>query len=172
MASAGDFPLPLVSVGVAAAIEGGGGAVGLGGIGVLVTVGDGTGVGVSVGTAVNTAFTLASIVASRLGVAKGTGVYVGYGVGLLTGSVPPPQPASNTAAVERRSSRIILSFTKPSYPKCLLNGSTEATACLQYASDPLLCRRSLRHWFGPEEQSFIYHNARPATVPEVVYDLL
>ena len=42
MASAGGFPLPLVSVGVAAAREGGGGAVGLGGIGVLVTVGEGT----------------------------------------------------------------------------------------------------------------------------------
>ena len=67
MASAGGFPLPLVSVGVAAAIEGGG-AVGLGGIGVLVTVGDGTGVWVSVGTAVNTVFTLASTVASMSGV--------------------------------------------------------------------------------------------------------
>ena len=28
-----------------------------------------------------------------------------------------------------------LSFTKPYYPKCLRNGSAEATAWLEYASD-------------------------------------
>ena len=66
-----------------------GGAVGLGGAGVL--VGAGTGVGVSVGTSVNNPSTLVSI----------------------SGSSLPPQAPSNTTAVERRSSRMDLSFTKP-----------------------------------------------------------
>ena len=63
-----------------------------------------------------------------------TDVYVRSRGGILTGSALPPQATSNTAAVERRSSRMNLIFTQPYYAKRLRNGSTEATACLRYIS--------------------------------------
>ena len=79
------------------------------GLGVDVAVGTG-GVGMDVGT----------------GVHVGSGVHVGTSVGSGIGalSLPPPQATSNTTAVERRSSRMTLSFTQPYYPKCLLGNTS------------------------------------------------
>ena len=137
--AADPIPLPLIVVGkgvgfeVAVGVRGisvGAGCVGTG-------VGDGTAVGAIVGTAVNTALTLASTVASIAGVAVGATSVV---------SDAPPQATSNITAVEKRSSRMDLSFTKPYYPKRLRNGSAEATAYWQYVSDEPSGRRSLRHW--------------------------
>jgi hypothetical protein len=95
----------LVAIGTDVAV-GEGASVGVGGgelVALTFTIGDGVGLGVAVAA---TVFTLVSTVASRLDVAKGTGVYVGYAVyvGCGTGSAAPPQATSNRSIAERRIS--------------------------------------------------------------------
>ena len=101
----------LVAVGTDVAI-GEGASVGVGGgelVALAFTIGDGAGSKVAVAA---TVFTLVSTVASRLDVAKGTGVYVGYSVyvGCGTGSALPPQATSSIRNAVENTKIMCLSF--------------------------------------------------------------
>ena len=138
---------PGVGVGIGLVEVGGRKLLGVGlvedvlGVDVLLGVGVGTGVGEGVGvTAAISSLSMACTVASILASAS-----LACTVASISDSVLPPQAASNTTAVERRSSRMALRFIQSYYPKRIRNGSAEATACHLTAVSLLLCHRTSRH---------------------------
>ena len=115
-------------------------------MGIAVGVAGCSGIGVPVGATSRVASTLFCTLASRVASAALSSESLASTVASISGPTLPPQPTSSTTAVERRSSRMNLIFTQPYYPRRLQNGSAVAISWLQYVSDPLLYRRTSRHW--------------------------
>ena len=90
----------------------------------------GTGVAVATSVAVGT---------GGVGMDVGSGVHVGTSVGSGIGalSLPPPQAASNTTAVERRSSRMTLIFIQPYYQQCLRGATFQLKESLGCSTLPV-----------------------------------